>query len=194
MSALAQAIRNEMFSVLNAGELTPAACSELMRLAEHGRELLRAKSKKPEDFAEGTQHVGDGEVPQVNTETFGVKILQQLLPMLKQLRPEKREDPEQLVRALAVARAEGLADVVEALEKKLGIEKEPPSSVTVVGAATTFSTQFGAGNCPACNSHNPSLHPAAVRGGDLVVENCEDPWHTRPAVQHTRVEGEVPPP
>lgn len=143
MSALAKAIRDEMFEVLNATELTPAACSELMRLAEHGRELLRAKSKKPEDFAEGTQHVGDGEIPQVNTETFGVKILKELLPMLKQLRPERREDPEQLVRALAVARAEGLADVVQALEEKLGIVKEePPSTVTV---STSSVMRFGSG-------------------------------------------------
>jgi hypothetical protein len=45
--ALKKALRDEMFSVLNEGELTPARCSVLMRLADHGRELLALVVDKP---------------------------------------------------------------------------------------------------------------------------------------------------
>lgn len=148
--ALQQALRAEIFAVLNENQgLTPAQCSTLMRLSEHARELLRARSKKPEDFVNGTEHAGDAEVPMVNTETYGVKMIRELIPMLQgSFNKPKTTSKRDLVLALAEARSAGLDDVVKELEIELGVrpaatidaskwtgpgtvEPQPDGSVTV---------------------------------------------------------------
>lgn len=130
---LRRALRDEMFSVLNQGELTPAMCSTLMRIAESAREILRAGTMKPEDFVEGTEHVGDQEAQPVNTETFGVKMVKELMPFLQaKFNPKPQVDTAQLVIALAEARKHGLKDVEADLMAQLGLAR-PDGTVPVGG-------------------------------------------------------------
>lgn len=122
VNPLRRALRDEMFAVLNQGELTPAMCSTLMRLAESSREILRAGTMKPEDFKDVTEHVGDQEAQPINTETFGVKMVKELMPILQaKFNPKPQVDTAQLVIALAEARKHGLKDVAESLEIQLGV-------------------------------------------------------------------------
>ena len=127
--ALKKALRDEMFEVLNEGDLNVERCSTLLRLAESGRDLLQARAKKPEDFKLGTFHAGDGEAPAVNVETYGVKVLKELMPLLKTFRPEPAVQPAattvELVTALAEARRLGLADVAKRLEEQLDLGGAP---------------------------------------------------------------------
>lgn len=133
VNLLRRALRDEMFAVLNQGELTPAMCSTLMRLAESSREILRAGTMKPEDFTDTTDHNGDQEVQPPNVETFGVKMLKELMPVLQaKFNPKPVADTAKLVEALAVARKEGLKDVEADLMVQLGLVRPEPGEGRVV--------------------------------------------------------------
>lgn len=186
--AIADAVKAEMLAVLGEGKLTPSMCSTLMRLAESGRELLRARSKKPEDFEGGTTHAGEGDLPAVNAETFGVKMFREVLPMLKELRPQPqplKEDPEQLVRALAQARILGLADVVKALEEKLGLPSKVPIA-PLACAAETRRHHFGKSVFVTCelDAGHTGMHQATYQDDRLL-------WREPFSVGNTV---EIPPP
>lgn len=132
MNVLRSALRAELFAVLNEGEhLTVATCSTVMRLAEAARDVLQARASKPEDFEKGTTHVGDNpEAPGLNVETYGVKMLKEMMPVLAgAFRPKPQQSTAELVRALAEARRLDLDDVAEELEAQLNIPKSQPIPV-----------------------------------------------------------------
>ena len=53
------------------------------------------------------------------SESFGARLLRELMAALPSLRPREGDDPKQLVHALAEARRNGMHDVAEQLEVKL---------------------------------------------------------------------------
>lgn len=123
-------LRAEICKALMAGEFTPAVCSTVMRLTEAARDFIRATSQKPEDFAGGTDHPGLGEGPgglptygslALGPETFGAKMLREILPVIQQMNQAKSDTPEKLVEGIAAAEAAGLDDVAEQLRKRLGV-------------------------------------------------------------------------
>lgn len=123
------AMRAQICKALMEGEFTPATCSTVMRMTEAARDFIRASSSKPEDFADGTSHNGAGEPGftiggggfGMNAETFGAKMIREVLPMIQQMNQNKNDTPEKLVGGIAAAEAAGLTDVAESLRKRLGV-------------------------------------------------------------------------
>lgn len=58
-------------------------------------------------------------------ETFGAKILRELVAVIPQVSRTMREDPAQIVKAIAEARANGMDDIATQLEERL--RGEPPN-------------------------------------------------------------------
>ncbi len=78
------------------------------------------------DMDDGGMLLGEGdEGPLMQSgpsENFGMVAIRELISGLH----SNQDTPEKLVKALSLARAEGLDDVAASLEKKLGVEKEAP--------------------------------------------------------------------
>jgi hypothetical protein len=72
----------------------------------------------------GLQYVGK----KVKNENFGVQVIKELLSAARTF----HDSPAKDVEALAVARREGLTDVVESLEAKLGISKPVNTPMTMI--------------------------------------------------------------
>jgi hypothetical protein len=65
--------------------------------------------------------------PEVASETFGARMVRELLATLPKLLPKHNEDPLTLVAAIADARERGMPDVASKLEQRLlGTPFEPP--------------------------------------------------------------------
>lgn len=117
-----EAMRDEMRRILDDGEFTVTSCSTLMRMAEAARDFLRANAVKPEDLTtdqeSGADVIGIGPAAPV-AETFGSKMIRELLAAMPDLVRMQRENPGSLVQAIAMARSQGMPDVAAALEKRL---------------------------------------------------------------------------
>lgn len=141
MGNLKEALRDEMRRILDEGEFTIATCSTLMRMAEAARDFLRANAVKPEDLTtdqeSGADVIGIGPAAP-DAETFGTKMIRELLASVPDMLRMQRENPGSLVQAIAVARSKGMPDVAAALEKRLigasldGVRPVSPLSIPFI--------------------------------------------------------------
>jgi len=121
-TAAATAVREELRKVI---DTEPFGAAELLRLAEiadAGGQLLKAtRNKFQSAIDEADKLKASGSIlggPANPAETFGAKAIRELQQMIPQLVGTRRS-PEQLVRAIAAARKEGLDDVAEELKSEL---------------------------------------------------------------------------
>lgn len=83
--------------------------------------------------------------PEVASETFGARVMRELLAMLPAIRAEKssREDPLSIVAAIADARERGMPDLAAKLEQKLlGTPLEPPKITSAEVVAQSYEHGF----------------------------------------------------
>ena len=147
-SVISGQLREELIRILrtgdaqNEGAFTIAVALQVEKFAVAAREILMTESLAQKDLASlmmmrrqnmgmgaWNSIVGDslgasylptiGPTPIVNNENFGVQAIRQIVDAVRTM----NDSPAKLVEALAVARKNGLDDVVADLEKKLGVSK-----------------------------------------------------------------------
>lgn len=154
-SMMSNQLRAELIRILttgddkNDGAFTIAVAVQVEKFVVAAREILMTENLAQNDLGSlmmmrkrqlgspwggivGGGYLGEGSVfgPEtglplpsiVNNENFGVQAVRQLVEAVRTM----GDSPAKLVEALAAARAHNLTDVVEALEKKLGVLKEAP--------------------------------------------------------------------
>lgn len=160
-SAISNHLRDELIRILqtgddkNDGAFTVAVAVQVEKFVAAAREilmtenlaqndlgsLLRMRKSHGEDLLGGYGgYSGYGAsggyasfMPPVNNENFGVQAVRQIVEAVRTM----GDSPVKLVEALAVARSNNLTDVVEELEKKLGVAK---SDVVDAAPATPEGT------------------------------------------------------
>lgn len=150
-SAISNHLRDELIRILKTGDeksgggFTIAVAFQVEKFVAAAREILMTESLAQNDLGSlmmmRKHHMGgpwggivgggylgsDSLLPSptlVNNENFGVQAVRQIVEAVRTM----GDSPAKLVEALAVARSNNLTDVVEALEKKLGVTKETPVS------------------------------------------------------------------
>lgn len=155
-SVISNQLRAELIRILTAGDdknegaFTVAVAVQVEKFVVAAREILMTENLAQNDLGSllmmrkrqmggpfgsslmgvnlgGGGYLDDGLLPSptlVNNENFGIQAVRQIVEAVRTM----GDSPAKLVEALAVARENKLADVVEALEKKLGVSKEaaPP--------------------------------------------------------------------
>jgi len=146
-SAISNHLRDELIRILttgddkNEGAFTIAVAVQVEKFVSAAREILMAENLAQNDLGSlmmmrrhhvsgafgggliGGGLIGDGgyglpSLPSpVNNENFGIQAIRQVVEAVRTM----GESPAKIVEALAVARENGLSDVVEVLEKKLGV-------------------------------------------------------------------------
>lgn len=137
-SPLAEALREELRRVLedDGQPFTALVARRVYDVAIASKDLLVAAAGKTtastvasildnQGPLENLTAPGAITAPAIAAETFGARMLRELLAILPSLRPklplanEEPEDPKALVQAIAQARQLGMSDVAEELEHKL---------------------------------------------------------------------------
>lgn len=146
-SVISNQLRAELIRILttgddkNEGAFTVAVAVQVEKFVVVSREILMTENLAQNDLGSlmmmrkqsmggpyspynsivSGGYLGDGlAIPSpINNENFGVQAIRQLVDAFRTV----GESPAKLVEALAAAREHGLSDVVEALEKKLGVSK-----------------------------------------------------------------------
>lgn len=163
-SQISEDLRKEIIRVLTKGDekkkgaFTVAVASHLERLIHAAKQILMAEKIASNDvgallknnqnpFMGGGGFIGPAfgqmmgiddatEEPLVGiggkgNENFGVQVIKELISAARTF----NDSPVKTIEALAVARKEGLTDVVASLEAKLGLQKLPPTGDGSEGAA-----------------------------------------------------------
>ncbi len=150
-SVISNQLRDELIRILTAGDdkndgaFTVAVAVQVEKFVAAAREILMTENLAQNDLGSlmmmrkrhmggsfgsgfidnnlvGGGYLDDGLLPSptlVNNENFGIQAVRQLVEAVRTM----GESPAKLVEALAVARENSLPDVVEAIEKKLGVSK-----------------------------------------------------------------------
>jgi len=147
-SVISGQLRDELIRILqtgddkNEGAFTIAVAVQVEKFAVAAREILMTEKLAQKDLASlvmmrkphygpwnsvlGSGFVDDSMMmpmpAPINNENFGVQAIRQIVEAARTM----SESPAKLVEALAVARSNNLTDVVDALEKKLGVSKAEP--------------------------------------------------------------------
>jgi hypothetical protein len=146
-SMISHQLRDELIRILstgddkNEGAFTVAIASQVEKFAVAAREILMTENLAQNDLASlmmmrkphlsggpwasvvgssygASSYGGDSFLPPiVNNENFGVQAVRQIVDAIRTM----GESPAKLVEALAVARTNNLVDIVDILEKKLGV-------------------------------------------------------------------------
>lgn len=146
-SVISNQLRDELIRILttgddkNDGAFTIAVAVQIEKFVGAAREILMTENLAQNDLGSlmmmrkqpfggfgGPAYLGSAfgsetglPLPSiVNNENFGVQAVRQLVEAVRTM----GDSPAKLVEALAVARSNNLTDVVESLEKKLGVSKE----------------------------------------------------------------------
>lgn len=155
-SVMSNQLRDELIRILttgddkNDGAFTIAIAVQVEKFVVAAREILMTENLAQNDLGSlmmmrkrqmggpwsgivGGGYLGEGSAfgPEtglplpglVNNENFGVQAVRQLVEAVRTM----GDSPVKLVEALVAARENNLTDVVEALEKKLGVSKGAPS-------------------------------------------------------------------
>jgi hypothetical protein len=152
-SAISNHLRDELIRILQTGDdkhdgaFTVAIAAQVEKFIAAAREILMTENLAQNDLASlmmmRNRHTGPwGNIigsslsetglpmpyPITNNENFGVQAIRQVVDAVRTI----GESPAKLVDALAAARSHGLADVVAALEKKLGVVSKTEESTSLV--------------------------------------------------------------
>jgi hypothetical protein len=159
--AVLEALRHELRALLSQPVLDAAVLHKIGKVAAAGGQLLMARDPRqkihlPRENGVAPIYTGGddqddsaGEMianPNVTgqsagPETYGAKLLREIMANIGPLTAAMRDTPGALVMALADARRNGLDDVAAILEKRLGVEppkngkkpKRPVGPVPVLG-------------------------------------------------------------
>jgi len=126
-------LRNALIKIIDE-PMTVATLNRIERVAESGAMVLRALGGVAEAISGiKTEQLSDGEpiTAAPPAETFGARMIQELMAMVPQLMGKKNEDPRKLVDALIAARRAGMTDVAAELEVRL--VGKPFSEIGAVG-------------------------------------------------------------
>lgn len=128
VNLLAEAVRAEIRKKLETEPFGIGVLAAVERLAKAGSAMLRASGDMPFSLGEGPD---PSDAPSLGysglaiggygggPETFGTKMLKEVIDALPELLDRRNSSPEKLVEAIANAKANGLNDIAEALTKKL---------------------------------------------------------------------------
>jgi hypothetical protein len=126
-------LRNALIKIIDE-PMTVTTLNRIERIAESGAMTLRAIGGVAEAISGiKTEQLSDGEpiTTAPPAETFGARMIQELMAMVPQLMGKKNEDPRKLVDALIAARRAGMTDVAAELEVRL--VGKPFSEIGAVG-------------------------------------------------------------